>query len=94
MAEPITAFDDQWLPLVCRSHVGSLPYTDMVHTILVMQLSLGSAMNNQLLYRAEELQELLGLSRSKIYEMMASGDLPTVRFETLCQGASGCACRY
>ena len=37
-------------------------------------------MDDQLLYRAEELQRLLRLSRSKIYEMMASGELPTVRF--------------
>ena len=33
----------------------------------------------QLLLRAEDVQKALGLGRSKIYEMMASGELPTVR---------------
>ena len=32
-----------------------------------------------LLLRAEEVQKALGLGRSKIYEMMASGELPVVR---------------
>ena len=34
----------------------------------------------KLLLRADEVREALGLSRSKIYEMMANGELPTVRF--------------
>ena len=34
---------------------------------------------DQLLLRAEEVRQALGLSRSKIYEMMASGELPVVR---------------
>jgi len=33
----------------------------------------------RLLLRAEEVQEALGLGRSKVYEMMATGVLPTVR---------------
>lgn len=33
----------------------------------------------RLLLRAEEVQETLGLGRSKVYEMMATGELPTVR---------------
>ena len=32
-----------------------------------------------LLLRAEEVAEALGLGRSKVYELMASGELPTVR---------------
>ena len=32
-----------------------------------------------LLLRAEEVQQALGLGRSKIYEMMATGELPVVR---------------
>ncbi len=32
-----------------------------------------------LLLRAEEVQKALGLGRSKVYEMMASGELPAVR---------------
>ncbi len=32
-----------------------------------------------LLLRAEEVQKVLGLGRSKVYEMMAAGELPTVR---------------
>lgn len=31
-----------------------------------------------LLLRAEEVARLLGLGRTKIYEMMASGELPTI----------------
>ena len=34
---------------------------------------------DQLLLRAEEVQKALGLGRSKIYEMMANGELPVVR---------------
>ena len=32
-----------------------------------------------MLLRAEDVQQALGLCRSKVYEMMASGELPTVR---------------
>ena len=32
-----------------------------------------------LLLRAEDVQKVLGLGRSKVYEMMASGELPIVR---------------
>ena len=34
---------------------------------------------DQLLLRAEEVQKALGLGRSKVYEMMAAGELPVVR---------------
>ena len=33
----------------------------------------------RLLLRAEEVQKALGLGRSKVYEMMACGELPTIR---------------
>lgn len=33
----------------------------------------------QLLLRAEEVARSLGLGRSKVYEMMQTGELPTVR---------------
>ena len=33
----------------------------------------------KLLLRASEVAESLGIARSKTYELMASGDLPTVR---------------
>jgi len=33
----------------------------------------------RLLLKAEEAAELLGLGRAKVYMMMASGELPTVR---------------
>ena len=36
-------------------------------------------MDERILLRATELQAALGLSRSKIYELMQSGELPTVR---------------
>ena len=32
-----------------------------------------------LLLRAEDVQRALGLGRSKVYELIASGDLPVVR---------------
>ena len=32
-----------------------------------------------LLLRADEVQKALGLGRSKVYEMLASGELPAVR---------------
>ncbi len=32
-----------------------------------------------MLLRAEEVQRVLGLGRSKIYEMIAAGELPVVR---------------
>ena len=35
-----------------------------------------------LLLRVEEVAQLLGLSRSKVYEMTASGELPVVRMGT------------
>ncbi len=34
---------------------------------------------DQMLLRAEEVQRVLGLGRSKIYEMIAAGELPVVR---------------
>ena len=34
---------------------------------------------DQLLLRAEEVAKALGLGRSKVYELMATGNLPTVR---------------
>ena len=34
---------------------------------------------DQLLLRAEEVARALGLGRSKVYELMATGNLPTVR---------------
>lgn len=34
---------------------------------------------DKLLYRIPEACELLGISRSKLYLLIASGDLPTVR---------------
>lgn len=37
------------------------------------------AMGTALLLRAREVQTLLGLSRSKVYELMQAGELPTVR---------------
>ena len=38
-----------------------------------------SPSNEVLLMRAEEVARTLGLSRSKIYQMMSGGALPTVR---------------
>jgi excisionase family DNA binding protein len=32
-----------------------------------------------ILLRVEEVAELLGLGRTKVFEMLAAGDLPTVR---------------
>ena len=34
---------------------------------------------DQLLYRADEVAKVLGLGRSKTYELMADGTLPVVR---------------
>jgi excisionase family DNA binding protein len=34
---------------------------------------------DSILLRAEEVAELLGIGRSKVFEMIAAGDLPTVR---------------
>ena len=36
-------------------------------------------MNNRLLYRIAEAAEVLGVSRSKAYELVASGEIPSVR---------------
>lgn len=36
-------------------------------------------MNEQLLMRAEEVARALGLGRSKVYALLASGTLPSVR---------------
>ena len=38
--------------------------------------------NQPLLLRATEVAELLGLGRSKVYEMIAAGDLPVTRIGT------------
>ena len=38
--------------------------------------------NGTWLLRVEEVAQLLGLSRSKVYEMTASGELPVVRMGT------------
>ena len=35
-----------------------------------------------LLLKAEEVAKMLGLGRTKVYEMMASGELPVVRIGT------------
>ena len=35
-----------------------------------------------LLLKAEEIAKMLGLGRTKVYEMMASGELPVVRIGT------------
>jgi excisionase family DNA binding protein len=40
------------------------------------------AVQPPLLLRAEEVAELLGLGRTKVYEMMASAQLPVVRIGT------------
>ena len=36
-------------------------------------------MDNRLLYRIAEAAEILGVSRSKAYELVASGEIPSVR---------------
>ena len=36
-------------------------------------------MSERLLYRVEEVAEMLGLGRSKTYQLVASGELPSVR---------------
>lgn len=36
-------------------------------------------MNDRLLYRITEAAEILGVSRSKAYELVASGEIPSVR---------------
>ena len=40
----------------------------------------GRDQSGPLMLTAEETAELLGLSRTKIYEMLAAGELPVVRF--------------
>lgn len=40
----------------------------------------GRDQNGPLMLTAEETAALLGLSRSKVYEMIAAGELPVVRF--------------
>ena len=40
-------------------------------------------MEERLLLRAEEVRTLLGIGRSKVFEMMATGELPVVRMGRL-----------
>jgi excisionase family DNA binding protein len=44
--------------------------------------SIGTATGEPLLMKAEEVARLLSLGRSKVYEMMASGELPSVKIGT------------
>ncbi len=39
----------------------------------------GAAMNDRVLYRVEEAAEMLAISRTKAYELIAAGKLPSVR---------------
>lgn len=36
-------------------------------------------MNNRLLYRVREVAEMLGIGRSKAYELVRTGEIPSVR---------------
>jgi excisionase family DNA binding protein len=40
-------------------------------------------MNRKLAYRIAEAAEVLGISRSKAYELVASGELPSVKIGTV-----------
>lgn len=41
----------------------------------------GKTMDDRLLYRVGEVAEFLSVSRSKVYELMYSGRLPSVRID-------------
>ena len=36
-------------------------------------------MNNRLLYKVKEVAEMLGIGRSKAYELVRTGEIPSVR---------------
>ena len=46
-------------------------------------------MEDRLLYRVPEVAMFLNISRSKVYEILGSGDLPSVKSTTL--GSSVCS---
>jgi excisionase family DNA binding protein len=41
----------------------------------------GGAMEDRLLYRVPEVAVFLNISRSKVYELLGSGDLPSVKID-------------
>lgn len=41
----------------------------------------GGTMDDRLLYRVKEVAEFLNVSRSKVYELLASGSLPSVKID-------------
>jgi excisionase family DNA binding protein len=41
----------------------------------------GEALDDRLLYRVTEVAVFLNVSRSKVYELLASGDLPSVKID-------------
>ena len=48
---------------------------------LVNKSPIGGTMNDKLLYRIPEVVAILNISRSKVYELLSSGTLPSVHID-------------